>query len=819
MSLSHHLRTSLRTLRRAPVFTVAVVSVLALTIGANVAVFAVVHATLLRPLPFGDPDRLVTLSESHPESGQERAGVLPGSFLDWRQRSGAFENIALFWTSPVVVTNREEPIRGIAASVSPNFFDLLEVEPIMGRTFPASDDAIVGHEREIVLSHGAWQRWFGGDPDVVGRLVEVQGRIQLTVVGVMPSEVEFPRGADLWRPEVWHPSYGRGEPNRWRRAVGRLRSGVELEAAERELRAIGEQLAVEFPETNAGWTATVEPLSRTLTGDVRAPLGALLLAVTLLFLLACVNVAALVLQRGLARQREWATRVALGADTRRLLGASLVEHGVLALAGFALGGLVASVIVRQLLAVAPPGVLRWDGLVIDLRLIAYLAAVAFVGIAFTGALPVLSASRVQSSAALRSGNISRRVTRGWRTLIVAELALAVTLLSGAGLMIRTMLTLQRVELGIEPAGVLTTDMMLPVGRITAPQSQRPNWDRLIRFYGDVVDEVEADPGVVRAALVAAPSLAGIEATWLVRAGNFPPQLDSSPEWQPIQHRAVTPGYFDVLRLPLLRGRAFSDQDRAVEFLRPESGRQAGVAIVNRAAARQLWSGDDPVGQVLTIGGDMRVDGRIVVGLSADARDLAPDREPQPTVYVPFAESPDLSITLLARQRSAGSATPAAVRARLRAMDTQLMIGDVRPLVDHYASTLAPRRFLTVVLTAFAAFGILLAAVGLYGLMAAAAVRRGPEFALRIALGAKQRHIQEMVLGEAGLVVGMGVALGAVGSWIGTRLLRSQLFGIETFDPKTWIGTLLVLALASLAAAWLPAWRASRSDPGSTLRVQ
>lgn len=817
--MSLNIRVPLRRLRHSPAFTAAAVLILALGIGANVAVFTLVNAVLLRPLPFGDPDRLVTLSESNLETGSDRVGVLPGSFLDWRERSHGLEAISMFWTAPVLVTNRQEPARIIATTVSPNFFKLLSARPVIGRTFPTTDATLAGHEREIVISYALWQQWFGGDVGVLGRTLEVQGRVPLTIVGVMPPDFRFPREAQFWKSEVWERSYGRGEADRWRQAVGRLRAGVSIEAAERELKHIEAQLGREFASTNAGWTATVDPLAETVNGDVRVPLWALFAAVSLVFLLACINVATLVLQRGLGRQQELATSVALGASARRLVCESLVEYGALGVGGLIAGVLLAFVILQQLVALAPPEIPRLGNITIDLRMAVYLSVIALASIVLTGALPVLRSLRIDASVALRRGATARVTGRSWRYLVAAELAVAVVLLGSAGLMIRTMVTLQRLDIGFDPSEVVAADVMLPLSRITAEQSLRPQWDRLVLFYGEVVESVEAMPGVERAALVAAPALAGRDAMWLARAGIVPPHPDASPAWRSIQRRAVTPDYFEVLRLPLLRGRAFSDQDQALDFLGSGTGRRTGVAIVNESAARLFWPGEDPLGKSLTIGGESRVDGRIVVGVSGDARDLAPDRQPQPVVYVPFAESPDLNATLLARHGASGPPLSVSdLRARLRTKDPLLTIGQIGPFADRYADTIAPRRFITIVLTIFACFGLLLAAVGLYGLIAASVAQRRPEFALRVALGATPLRIQAMVLHEAALIVGVGITIGALGAWAGTRLLRAQLFGVEALDPATWIGTVVILGATGLAAAWFPARRASRSDPGSMLRV-
>jgi predicted permease len=817
-SIWRDVRCALRMLRRSPAFAAVAILTLGLAIGANVAVFTFVDAVLIQPLPFKEPDRLVMLSESHIESGQHRVGVLPGSFLDWRQRGRSFEAISLLWTGPFLITNRQEPARITGATVSPNFFELLGVAPVLGRTFPSTEAAAVGHEREIVISHGLWQRWFGADPGVLGRTLEVQGWVNLTIVGVMPPDFGLPRGAELWSHESWRSS-GRGD--RWRHAIGRMSVGVSVETARRELDQISVQLAEEFPATNAGWTATVEPLADVIVGNVRPALSAMLAAVALVFLIACVNVASLVLLRGLGRQRELAMRAALGASRSRLARQSLVEHAVLAAAGTLVGGLLAIAILDGLVALAPTAIPRLETISMDMRVLTYLVLLALATVVITGAIPALKSSRAEVSAALKGDTAGGAPGMGGRGLVVAEVALAGVLLAGAGLMVRTIVNLQRVDLGFEPSGVVTADLMLPISRMTegpARVGARPAWDRLALFYSDLVDQIEAVPGVRRAAAVAAPSLAGREATWFARTSIVRPRADGSPEWRAIQRRVVTPGYFEVLRLPLARGRAFNEQDNALEFLRSGTGRRRGVAIVNHVAAQQYWPGEDPLGAFLAIDGDSRVDGRVVVGVAGDARDLAPDIAPPPTVYVPFAETPDFGVTLLARVAD-GVVPVVDIRTRLRSRDSSMMIGKIRPLKDAYSVTLAPRRFITIVLTAFAGFGLLLASMGLYGLVAISVAQRTRELGIRVALGARHSEILKLVLGQAVAITVIGIVIGLCGTVATARYLTGMLFGLTPFDATTLAAVSLVFGVVAAVASYLPARRATKIDPLLAIRYE
>ena len=814
-------RFALRLFRRAPTFAVTAILTLALGIGANVAVFTLVDAVLFRPFPLNEPDRLVMLSESHRDTGQDHVGVLPGSFLDWRDRSRSFEGLSLFAISQFLVTNRDEPIRVTGATVSPSFFEVAGVSTWLGRTFPSAEAAGVypsSDDREIVISHGLWQRWFGGDPAVLGQTLQVQESVSLTIAGVMPPDFDFPRGAQLWSRQPWLRSSGRGD--RWRMAFGRLSEGASIESAARELEAISAQLASEFPDTNSGWTASVEPLQRALAGPVRPPLLAMLAAVALVFLIACANVATLVLQRGLARQRELAMRAALGASRTRLARQSLIEHALLAVAASAAGALLGSFLLDGLVALAPPAIPHLESVALDARALGYLGALAVATMLITGAVPALRSSRVRHTAMLRTGSGGSASLAG-RGLVVLEVSLVVVLLVGAGLMARTMLNYQRLDLGFEPSDVVSAELSLPISRMMEGPLQvgaRPAWDRLALFYGGLVEQVEALPGVRRAALVSAPTYAGRDAAWLARTGIVPPNPDGSPDWRPVRRRVITPGYFDVLRLPLIRGRTFDDRDHALEFLRSGKGRRRGVAIVNEMAARQFWPGQDPMGRTLTVEGDSRVDGRLVVGVAGDARDLAPDLDPEPTVYVPFAETPNFTATLVARgwddHPPAGD-----IRARLRSADALLMIGATQPVTDVYAGALAPRRFITIVLTVFAAVGLAVAGVGLYGLIALSVAQRTREFGIRMALGATWDRLRGTILREVGVMIGIGAALGTVGALAAAGLLRSQLFGVGAMDAPTWIATTVILTLVGLVAAWRPARRAASVDPAITLRVE
>jgi predicted permease len=812
-------RQALRRLRQAPVFTLTAVVTLALGIGSTVAVFTFVDAVVFRPLPFEQPERLVSLSESHAATAQDRVGVLPGTFLDWRRHSTSLQTLAMVAPASFLVTSRDEPARVAGATVSPAFFDTLGVQPALGRTFPSADAPFAGHEREILIAHGMWLRWFGGDPGVLGRTIVVQGAVPLTIVGVMPATFDFPRGTEIWSGQVWDPAWGRGE--RSRQGIARLNQGVSVSAAQAELNAISEQLGRAFPVTNGGWTPRVDPLASFVVGAARPPLATMLVAVALVFLIASVNVATLMMQRGIGRRRELAVRTAIGATRWRLTRQGLVEHAVLAGLGAGAGAILAMFLVDGLVALAPPAIPRLDTVRVDWSMLGYLAGLAAVVLAITSVLPARQASRIDATAVLRSGpGGSGRGSVG-SGLIVAELALAVVLVVGAGLMVRTMINLQRTDLGFQPAGVTATELILPMARLMdgpLEVGKRPAWDRLALLYGGLVERVAHLPNVAGAALVSAPALGDRDSAWLARPGIGEPRSDGSSEWRPVQRRVITPGYFSVLRLPLAGGRAFTADDHALEFLRSGRGRRRGVVIVNQEAARRLWPGAEPIGRTLTIDGDSRVDGRLVVGLARDARDLAPDVPPPPILYVPFAENPGLSATLLVRTAD-GEPVAAAIRQRLRDAESSLMIGSSRKLGDVYAAALAPRHFIAVVLAAFAVAGLLVAGIGLYGVVAMSVAARTRELAIRIALGASGGGIRRLVLGEAGVIVAIGAALGAVGAALGTRLLRHQLVGVSSTDTQTWVAMVAILAATGLTAAWLPARRAGRVDPIEALRQE
>jgi putative ABC transport system permease protein len=812
------LRQAVRRLRHAPGFTLTAVLTLALGIGSTVAVFTFVDAILFRPLAFDEPERLVALSEVHPATDQDRIGVLPGTFLDWQRRSTSFESLAMVARASFLVTSRE-PARVTGATVSPAFFATLGVQPALGRTFPADDASFRGHEREIVIAYGMWLRWFGGDPGVLGRSIVVQGAVPLSIVGVMPASFDYPRGAEIWAGQVWDAGAGRGE--RSRQAIARLRPGVARSAAQAELTVISEQLARAFPATNGGWIPRVDSLASSVVGAAQPPLATMLAAVILVFLIASVNVATLVMQRGVHRRRELAVRAAMGATRWRLTRQSLIEHALLACLGAGSGAIFAMFLVDGLVALAPPAIPRLETVRIDWSVLGYLGGLAAVAVAITSLLPAQQAARLDATAVLRGGSGGSRRAPIGNGLIVAELALAVVLVVGAGLMVRTMIKLQWTDVGFQPDGVSATELILPLARVmdgALEAGKRPAWDQLALLYQGLVERVEQLPNVAGAALVSAPNLGDRDAAWLARPGTGQPRSDGSAQWRPVQRRVITPRYFSVLRLPLLRGRPFTADDHAFEFLRSGRGRRRGVVIVNQEASRRLWPGAEPIGQMLTIDGDSRVDGRLVVGLASDARDLAPDVPPPPILYVPFAESPGFSATLLVRTAD-GDTAAAAIRARLRGAESTLMIGNSQQLADVYGAALAPRRFIAVVLAAFAMTGLLVAGIGLYGVVAMSVAARTRELAIRIALGASGSGIRRLVVREAAVIVAIGTVVGALGAAAATSLLRNQLVGVSSADTHAWSATMVILAATALTAAWLPARRAARVDPIEALRQE
>ena len=824
----HDLRYAFRTLRRSPGFTVSVILALVLGIGANTAVFSIVYAVLLKPLPYAEPDRLVRLYERNPAHGIERGEVSPGTFVDWRTRSHTLESVAVFtWNRALWAFGDRSDIVTFSA-VSPALFDVLEVTPVLGRTFrpEAKQDRPFGDSGEVVISFDLWQRRFSGSPSVLGRTVSVEGRFPLQIIGVMPRGFSFPDGVDAWGNLAFVRPIGTNQRQmRYYDAVARLAPNRTIADARTELSAISAQLAAEQPPSNAGWTAQIESLDEATTGGARTALLVLLGAAGGVLLIGCVNVANLLLARATARRREMAVRVALGAGTARLVRQSFTEVVLLAALGTVAGVLLGHWLTAVLVSLAPSDIPRLSGVGMNRTLLLFAATAGLASAAFIALMPALQVRRAEQHRGLKSdARVSTdRAARVRRVLIAAEMAIVILLLTGAMLLIRSFVKLRGVDLGFSAQHVLAVEMRWPTGRFNVP-SRRP-WFMVQQRVNGLIAAIESVPGVEAAGLVTDLPLAGDasgETLWRADApgasGTKPP-ASAADQWQ-ADLSVVTPGYFNALGIPIVRGRNFAQSDRLTEqeLTDPDLPR-SGVAIINTAFASRYFPKEDPLGHRLVLRDDITFGAsRTIVGIVADVRGRAVGEEGSPAVYLPHAEHPDVfRPTVVVRSTLPPDAIAAAIRERVRVFDPQLLVMRMRPMAEVVSGALARPRFNLLLVGGFALLALSLGAIGIYAVVAFVVAQRTREIGVRIALGARRRNVLMLVLGEGLATVVAGAVLGLGAAALATRALRTLVFGVTPLDPVSFALSPVVLVSVAALACLLPAVRATRVDPIVTLR--
>lgn len=802
--LIQDLRFACRTLAKNPAFTAAAALTLALGLGANTAVFSVVDAVLLDPLDFPEEDRLVTVWEDHrPRGGPGTEWTGRSVFRAWRgAETFSGLTVTVGWSAALTGGDRPEMIPG--AAVSPGYFRVLGAEPTAGRGF-LQEEETPGRDRVVVLSRSLWEQRFGADPELVGSAVELNGE-PFTVVGIAPAGFRSPiqPEARIWTPlsmdpaqEDWGAYY--------LRVMGRLAPGVGPDAAEAELEGVMARLGEEQPADLREVGVTLEPLRRTVAGDARTPLLALLGAVVLVLLVACANVANLVLARAFARDRELAVRAALGAGRRRLVAQLVTESLVLASLGGALGLLAGWWGMDLLRAFAPDGTPRLDEVALDGTVFAFaLAATAGTGLLF-GLVPGWLVSRAPVATALheggRTGSSAGRA-RLRAGLVVAELALGLALLVGAGLLVRSLAALHAVDPGFDARGVIS-------GRLLFPSARFPESAQAVAFVDRTVERLEAAPEVASAGAVSVLPLSGsqTDVSYAVEGRMPPPGEEPAADY-----RVATPGYFETLGLPLIEGRLFRPGDDPAAPL---------VALVSEELVRRAFPGEDPTGRRIKIGDTRSPESPwwTVVGVVGGVRDNTLNRSPDPEIYVPAAQRPSRAMRLVARAELPGADLAEVLRNTVAELDPAQPFSEVVGLETLVRRSLAPQRFVTGLLTGFAVLAVVLAAVGIYGVMSYAVGRRTHEIGVRMALGARPAEVLGLVLRQgAGLVVA-GLALGAVAAWGVSHGLEGLLYGVEPGDPLTFAAVAALLAASALAATLLPARRAARVDPVEALRSE
>ena len=803
--LRQDVRYGLRMLGRAPGFTTAAVITLALGIGANTAIFTVVDAVLLRQLPYAEPDRLVTVGDRAADGMSSNVDF--ATVTDWRARSQTFESFALMrtWLPTLVASGEAEQVP--AVRVSWNYFDMMGVRPALGRGFTADEDR-PDHWRVVLLSDQLWRRRFGADPSIVGRTIVMNDR-EYRVAGVMPATFEpldaerYYQRAQLWAPVGYDVSMR--DACRWcrhLRAFGRLKRGVTIEQATGEMNVIREQLRSEHPANYDAGSIAVVPLRDALTGNVRRALLVLLASVALVLLIACANVASLLLARALTRQRELALRAALGAGRARIVRQLLTESAILTGLGAVAGVALAWFAVQGIAAVAPVSLPRMDHIRIDSRVLAFTAAVAILTSVVFGLIPAWrsASAGLQGTLAVDSRtNIAGR-SRARAAIVIADLVLALVLLAGAGLMLRTVVALSRSDPGFQSDRVVTLAFSL-VGKAYAEDPA------VVAFQNHFLERAGAVPGVDRIALAGQVPFGGNFDCWGFHAkGRTKPNTADDPC---IQRYGATPDYLGVMGIPLRAGRFISDEDL--------TGSQP-VLVISESTAREVWGTDDPIGSEVRIGGADRGPWRRVIGIVGDTHHDDLTAPPTAAMYTPQTQVTDsFLIAAIKSSTSDPASLVAPVRAVLRELDPSVPVYDVATMHARLAAAAAQRMFVMRLLAGFASVAVLLAAIGLYGVVSHGVAQRTREVGVRVALGARRRDILRLVLGQGFALVGAGVAGGLAAAIFSTRYLRTLVFGVSPVDPATLAAAAGVLALVALAAHSVPIRRALRIDPATALR--
>jgi putative ABC transport system permease protein len=806
-NLLSDVRYAFRALRKAPGFAAAALVVLALGIGANTAIFSVVNAALLRPLPFGHADRLVRMWHTPPAQqfpGMKTFSLSAANFLDWQQQNKSFESAAIYSYTGFVRTGGGEPENIRASRVSKEFFPTLEVKPFLGRTFLPEEDQ-QGRDRELVVSYEYWKNHLGADRSVIGRDITLNNQ-NYTIVGVMGPSFRMPSWAEMWTPMAFTPAERgvRGEHHYL--AIARLKPGVSVDQAQQDLDAISRRLAEQYPADDRGWGASVLPLRDDMVSDVRPMLLVLLGAVAFVLLIACANVANLFLAKMMSRRKEVAIRAALGASRRRLLQQSLAETMVLAVAGGALGLLLANygvdLITKFLASTLPKSII----VSLDSGVLAFTFGVSLLTGAVAGVLPAWRLANTDVNEALKQGlgrgGSDAGGNRTRAALVTAEVALSLMLLVGAGLMIRTLWALHKVDPGFEAQGVVKMQLSVPPTKYATPEAE-------ITAVQETLRRVQAVPGVEVASAIDSLPLDGGGSTQPIAIEGRPAlAMADQPE---VGVRMITPGYVKALRLRLLRGRDITDADRG----------KVGPVLVSESMAKRFWPNEDAIGHRLTLTFSPEIV-REIVGIVADVKSDALNQDPQATMYLPLAQlsAPPPSMgewrsfgfTLAVRTNTDPAATAPAIVKAIHDFDPGEPVIDVKTMNDVVDESLSQQRFTMLLLATFAGLAVLLAAVGIYSVLSYSVRRRLREIGIRMALGAQVGDILRLIIVDGLRPMLIGIALGMAGALALGRVLASLVYGVSTRDIATLASVSIALVLVGVTASLLPAWRAAQVEP-------
>lgn len=818
--LRDDLRFAVRLARRTPALTAITLLALAIGIGASSTIFAVVNGVLLKPLPYAAPENLVMVWSHAPRDGGIENTISPADYRDFAARTRTLERLEGYFSflSPLEVVIADQTEVVYAQTVTPGLFDTLGRSAALGRTFGSSD----GQAPEVVVSHGYWLRRFGGDRSVVGRPIRI-GTQPATIVGVMPADVVFPypgmlgpsgftrvTAVDMWVPMAFtgplaveqRTAGGNGEVPRsvrWLGAIGRRRADVSIDQVRTDLAGVARQLEAEFPASNAGWGVIVRSAQEQTVGRIRPALLLLFAGVGVLLLMATVNVANLMLSRSLERRNEYATRVALGAARGRMIRQSLVESLLLTGAGGGLGLALALFGTRVLTRLAPPDLPRLADIAPDWRMVLVTIASTIVAGVLIGLMPAFGAARTDPQDVLREhgrGAIGSPAQRRYRTaLMVAQVALACVLTIGAALLLRSFAAVLSVDAGFRPDGLLTWQMNLP-DRLRTPGEQRA-------FYRDLFDRLERLPGVVSVGGTTRIPLGSTSVTTTLEIQGRPIPPSGRPE---VEFRRAMHDYLEAMQVPIVRGRGFSESDG------PDAPR---VVLINETMARRLFPGEEAIGQRLRTGENSPW--MEVVGVIGDIRHTGLEQAPAPELYINYLQNPPVSPFIVIRASGDPMALVDGVRAVAQDLDRDLPLYNIRSMTNVRAAAVAERRFIVWLVALFGIVALVLAAIGIDGVVSVAVNERMPEMSVRLALGAEPGQVWRMIVGQAARATTLGLIAGLALTWFGMPLIRAQLFGVEPGDPATLAGVVVLFLLVAVAAAFVPARRAAEADPAHVLR--
>ena len=795
-------RYAIRTLLKRPGFLLVALATLSLGIGATTAMFTVVNSVLLRPLQFPEPERIVLFEGVQPRLGIKQSNMSVPDVVDWQQQSQSFEQIAGFITWGAFLATGDETERVRAAGVSPEFFPLFRTKPLSGRTFQPADIQAEGNA-VTVISYALWQRRFGGSPDVVNSKITLSG-VSNTIVGIMPAGFNYPEDTELW---TVYPLDVTGEPrdNRYLNVISRLKPGVSIAQAQTEMDTINQRLAQNYVETNSGWSVRLTELRERMVGELRTSLYMLFGAVAFVLLIACANVANLLLARAAYRQKEIAVRTALGASRGRVVRQLLTESLLLSVVSGVVGLALSVWLIKLLVAISPPDSPRFDEISINWQVFAFAFGLTILAGVLFGLVPALQTSRTDLNETLkesgRSGSPGGSRNRIGGFLIVSEVALSFVLLAGAGLLIKSFMQLREIDAGFQADNVLAMRLTLPSGKYKQGEPRA-------QIYQQLVDKVKTVPGVQAAGAVLSLPLGGD--TFNVGRGVLLEGRRPVPEEATnAAHLPVTPDYFRTLNIPLKQGRVFTDYDNA---------QTAKVVIVNETMARKQWPGESPVGKRFSIWRDEKFS-REVVGVVGDTKSSL-DKDSEQQMYVPYAQDATWgSLSFVVRTNGEPTALANSVREAIRSVDKGVATYNLKTMNDVVSTSAAPRRVPMLLLSAFAGVAVLLAMIGIYGITSYYVTQRTHEIGLRMALGAQIGDVLKLVLWRAMALAIAGVVIGVAGAITVTRYLESLLFGVKPVDVITFAAVALGLVLVALIASLIPARRATKVDPLTALRYE